>query len=213
MSSLVDSFVFGAANSLHCACMCGPFALLIHGGIRGAAAYHSGRLLAYGVFGIGLGAVGASLGAAELRTPTAIVAFVLAGGILLLLFGGQRGALRVPGLAELVPRLLARARGLQGTQRALLIGLLTPLLPCGLLWAAFAAAAVAGSPLGGGSVMVGFAAGSLPLLAIAQTQAPLVARRFGRRSLVFLQRGAMLLAAGMLVYRGIASLTTGTCCG
>jgi sulfite exporter TauE/SafE len=108
--------------------------------------------------------------------------------------------------------LLARTRGVAPARRALLTGLLTPLLPCGLLWAAFAAAAVAGSALGGGSVMIGFAAGSLPVLALAQTQASVLARRIGSRPLAFLQRGAMLLAAVMLVYRGIAGLTTGTCC-
>lgn len=212
MTPWFESFVFGAANSVHCACMCGPLALCFQGGARGAMAYHLLRTISYGAVGVGLGGIGASLGSRQLGTPTAWVSFVLAAGLIVLALLGERGALKIPGLGQLLQRAMAKSRGLSPTWRAGLLGLFTPLLPCGLLWAACAGAAISGSAIGGGGVMTGFALGSLPLLLLAQTQAVALARRFGPRPLFWLQRGAMLLAAGTLAWRGWLALQGDSCC-
>lgn len=216
MTPWFESFVFGAtngvANSLHCACMCGPLALAFQGGTKGAASYHVGRVTAYGAIGVGLGGIGSALGASTLGAPTAWVAFVLAAGLVFLALAGERGALKIPGLGALLQGLTARSRSLSPVARAGAMGLLTPLLPCSLLWATCAAAAVAGSALGGAGVMVGFALGSLPLLLLAQTQAGRLARRFGPQTLLYAQRAAMLLAAGVLVWRGVVVMQGGSCC-
>lgn len=215
MTPWFESFVFGAtnglANSVHCACMCGPLALAFQGGAKGTASYHLGRTTSYGAMGVGLGGLGSALGAGELGTPTAWVAFVLAAGMLIAAVFGER-ALRLPGLGKLTQKLLAGSRGWSPTARAGVMGFATPLLPCSVLWSAWAGAAVAGSPPAGGAVMLGFALGSLPLLALAQSQALRLAQRFGPRTLLWVQRGAMLLAAGMLLWRGVAVLQTGSCC-
>ena len=212
MTPWFESFVFGAANSLHCACMCGPLALAFHGGTKGAFSYHVGRAAAYGTIGVGLGELGSSLGSRELGTPTAWVAFVLAAGLVFLALIGERGALKIPGLGGLLQSVMKRSRSLSPTARALMMGLATPLLPCGLLWSACAGAAVAGSPLAGGTVMLGFALGSLPLLLLAQTQAGRLAKRFGPKTLMWVQRGSMLLAAGLLVWRGVLAMQGESCC-
>ena len=212
MTPWFESFVFGAANSVHCACMCGPLALAFQGGARGAMAYHFTRTLSYGAVGVGLGGIGATLGSRQLGTPTAWVSFVLAAGLIVLALLGERGALKIPGLGQLLQRAMAKSRGLSPTFRAGLLGLVTPLLPCGLLWAACAGAAVSGSALGGGGVMTGFALGSLPLLLLAQTQAGRLAQRFGPRTLQFVQRSAMLLAAGTLIWRGVLAMQGTSCC-
>lgn len=212
MTPWLESFVFGAANSVHCACMCGPLALAFQGGAKGAVSYHLGRTIAYGAVGVVLGSIGSALGTKGLGAPSAWVAFVLAAGLLLLVFVGERGALKIPGLGRVVQSTIARTRAMSPLVRCGMLGLLTPLLPCGLLWAACAGAAVAGSGLGGGSVMTGFALGSLPLLLLAQTQAGRLARRFGPRTMSFVQRGAMLLAAGVLVWRGVVGMQGGSCC-
>ncbi|HEX6810818.1 MAG TPA: sulfite exporter TauE/SafE family protein [Planctomycetota bacterium] len=212
MTPWFESFVFGAANSLHCACMCGPLAVAFHGGTKGACSYHLGRTVAYGALGVVLGGLGCAAGSSEIGAPTAWVAFVLAAGLLLLALAGERGAIAIPGLGNAIQRVMARTRALPPAWRALLLGLCTPLLPCGLLWAACAGAAVAGSAPAGGSVMLGFALGSLPLLLLAQTQAGRLARRFGAKTLQWFQRSAMLLAAAMLVWRGITVMQGGSCC-
>ncbi len=212
MTPWFESFVFGAANSVHCACMCGPLALAFQGGVKGAVSYHIGRTSSYGALGVALGAFGTAVGSRELGTPTAWVSFVLAAGILVLALVGERGAIRIPGLGNLAQNVLGRARRLPPTWRAGALGLATPFLPCGLLWSACAGAAVAGSALAGGGVMTGFALGSLPLLLLAQTQAGRLAQRFGPRTMQFVQRGAMLLAAGILIWRGVVAMQGESCC-
>jgi hypothetical protein len=208
-----DSFVFGAANSVHCACMCGPLALVCGGRGRAAAAYHVARIGAYAVVGTALGGVGRAAGSGHLTTPGAWVAFVLAAGMLVLALAGVRGAASIPGLGSALRRVLARTRAWPPTLQAAALGASTPLLPCGLLWAACAGAAVAGSAPAGGAVMAAFAVGSLPLLLLAQTQVAGIARRFGPAALQRVQRGAMLLAAAALVFRGVAALQGSSCCG
>jgi uncharacterized protein len=212
MTPLFESFVFGAVNSLHCACMCGPLALAFQGGARGALAYHIGRTTSYTSIGVALGGLGSVLGSQQLGTPTAYVAFVLAAGMIVLATVGERGAVAIPGLGSALQNAMARTRTWSPVTRAGLLGLFTPLLPCGLLWAALAGATVAGSSFDGGTVMFGFALGSLPLLLLAQTQATRLALRFGPKTLRWLQRGAMLTAAAMLIWRGIVSLQGESCC-
>jgi len=60
--------------------------------------------------------------------------------------------------------------------------------------------------------MLGFALGSLPLLLLAQTQAGRLARRFGPTTLQWIQRAAILVAAVVLVWRGVHGLHGGCCC-
>lgn len=212
MTAFFESFIFGAANSVHCACMCGPIAVALHANAKSAVWYHSGRTAAYGAMGVGLGSIGAALGTRELGTPTAWVSLMLAAGLLLLVLTGERGVVRIPGLGNAMQKVLRRGRALSPRGRSLLLGLATPLLPCGLLWAAFASAAVAGSAVGGASVMTGFALGSLPLLLLAQLQAHWLTRKFGPTTLLWIQRSAMLLAAAALAWRGIVALQGESCC-
>jgi uncharacterized protein len=212
MTPWFESFVFGAANSVHCACMCGPLALAFQGGTRGVLAYHVGRTTSYGAVGVVLGGLGSALGTRELGTPTAWVAFVLATGLIVLALLGERGAIVVPGLGDALKRAMARTRTWSPSWRAGALGTATPLLPCGLLWAACAGAAIAGSPLAGGGSMLAFALGSLPLLLLAQTQVGRLAQRFGPTTLWWVQRIAMLGAAGTLIWRGVVSMRGESCC-
>ena len=212
MTPWFESFVFGAANSVHCACMCGPLALAFQGGAKGALAYHFGRTASYGAVGVALGGLGSALGTRELGTPTAWVAFVLAAGLIVLALLGERGAIAIPGLGNTLKHAMSKTRTWSPSLRAGALGMVTPLLPCGLLWAACAGAAIAGSPLAGGGSMLGFALGSLPLLLLAQTQVGRLAQRFGPRTLFWVQRFAMLGAAGTLIWRGVVSMQGESCC-
>jgi sulfite exporter TauE/SafE len=211
MTPFLESFVFGAANSVHCACMCGPLALSYGGGLGPAAGYQGGRLGAYTLIGLLLGAAGSACGSDRIGTPSAWIAFVLAAGLVLLATVGERGALRIPGLGSLLQRLLRSGRSLPPATRALLLGALTPLLPCGLLWAVCAGASIAGSATAGALVMAGFTLGSLPLLLLVQTQAMALARRFSPTALATVQRVAMLGVAALLVWRGAAAFGGGCC--
>jgi sulfite exporter TauE/SafE len=211
MSLFFESFIFGAANSVHCACMCGPLALAFGGGPSVTMAYQASRAAAYAAIGATVGGSGAALGAAHLGAGAALGAYVLAAGLVVLALVGERGALKIPLLAGLMNGILRKSRSLSPVGRAMALGLCTPLLPCGLLWSAFAAASVAGSAPDGAVVMTGFALGSLPLLLLAQHKAPSLARRWSPTALAWLQKGAMLLAAAILVWRGYHA-DQGGCC-
>jgi sulfite exporter TauE/SafE len=170
----------------HCAGMCGPFVLaqlprpdggewrlsrLATGLLPG---YQLGRLTVY----TALGAIAGGFGGAILGLATVHwLAAVLLGGAALLFFGKALGssiatrllpsmALAGPaGAIAAAAAPLLRASSHRGW-RSLLLGMVLGFLPCGMLYAALAAAAATGGPVSGALAMAGFAFGTMPALAI-----------------------------------------------
>jgi sulfite exporter TauE/SafE len=136
------------------------------------------------------------------------VAIVLAVALLAFAVGLDKHLGRIPGAGRIVTATIGHTKGLPAGQRATVLGFLTPLLPCGLLYAAVTAAAVSGSTLGGGASMLGFALGLLPLLAFTQLNLGWLHARLGRDRVRWLARIAMTVAAAMLLWRGIGELTS-----
>jgi len=181
MNALVLS-VLGASllGSPHCAAMCGGFVCFFSGQQGGTpsrlthATYHFGRLVSYTLLGLVAGLAGAGFDLAGrmagFQRPAAIAA-----GLLLILWGLAtlaaaagigRGATSPPaGLRRLFRGAIARLADKPPTVRALSIGLLTGLLPCGWLYVFVATAASTGSGPGGALVMAAFWAGTVPVLA------------------------------------------------
>jgi uncharacterized protein len=173
--------VLGASlmGSLHCAGMCGGFVAFYAGAGHGRAglshaAYNLGRLAAYAVLGAMAGALGLALDLAAAPVGIQRVAAMLAG--LLITLWGTRTLLEVAGvrMASLRPPAVlsgAVARGVAvvarqpAMTRALVVGLLTGLLPCGWLYAFVVTAAGTGDPLRGAGLMAVFWAGTLPVMA------------------------------------------------
>ena len=171
--------VLGASllGSVHCAGMCGGFVCFYaaaSGGPRRAAhvAYNAGRLVSYLLLGAVAGTTGAALehagtlaGVARLAALVAGAWMVAWGGTTLLASGG----VRLPRLhgrapARLMAPVLARVRTASPVARALTLGLVTTLLPCGWLWAFVATAAGTGGVAPALAVMVAFWAGTLPVM-------------------------------------------------
>lgn len=184
---LTSLFVTGLVGSAsHCAGMCGPFVLSQVAArleklpvermsewrrLSGATLlpYHLGRATTYAA----LGAVGAA--ATGVLSAWGGFRFV-AGGLLAL------AALFLLGMA--VPRLKALMGGSSGETwwsrsvgawarplfasptglRGWLLGVLLGFIPCGLLYAALAAAAASGDPLAGALGMLAFTLGTVPAL-------------------------------------------------
>lgn len=172
--------VFGASllGSLHCAGMCGGIVALCSS--RGASlldqlAYHGARGMTYTLVGALAGSLGSALDlGGRLLGLQQWVAWVT--GLALIVAGGfalwrARGG-RTPRLvAALAPRLRGRLNGaiaagadLPPRSYALLLGLLTPLLPCGWLYVFAIAAAGTASPLRGAALMAVFWLGTIPIL-------------------------------------------------
>jgi len=173
--------VFGASlvGSLHCAGMCGGFVAFYAGaggrrGRLGHAAYNVGRLAAYATLGALAGALGTALDLAAAPVGIQRGASVLAGALIAL--WGTRTLLETMGVrvARLKPPAALRgavARGVAAVAarppmtRALVIGLLTGILPCGWLYAFIVTAASTGDPLRGAGLMAVFWLGTLPVMA------------------------------------------------
>jgi sulfite exporter TauE/SafE len=171
-------FVASLLGSTHCAGMCGPFVCFyagadVRGGGWGHLAYNGGRLVSYlllgtiaGVLGSGVEQVGAGVGVARAAGIVA-GALMVAWGIVTLL--SLRGV-NLPTVGPLagpqrwMSARLRDMRDLPPTLRALTIGLLTTLLPCGWLYAFVVTAAGTGSVRGALTVMAVFWAGTLPMM-------------------------------------------------
>jgi hypothetical protein len=209
----------GFLSSLHCTGMCGPIVLAgsLSGSSGGAPAsrfrlllghlaYNGGRALSYGALGLLAGLLGGALG--SLRLVGEYVA--LAGGALMVAAGIL--LLRpFPGLAERAARLLPGAGAVAGRARLLLsaspwsrlaLGLLTPLIPCGILYAMLLEAATTQRPVTGALTMVFFALGSAPALALLGSASSLFTMRLRRRA-GDLAAAAIILMGVVLLLRGL----------
>jgi sulfite exporter TauE/SafE len=217
MTLLTAGFVLGLAGSVHCVFMCGPLVLAAAGpGRRRAAivslfAHHGGRLLVYQALGIAAAVLGRAFSAAGLGRALSIVC-----GLALVALALGRPSRLLPGVVSGAwMRTLMRATAVisqLGTTRPLsirfLTGVVNGLIPCGLTYAAAAAAATLGSVAAAAVFMAGFGAGTLPaLLAVSLSAASLPS---GLRS--HLQRVApvaLALTGLLLVARGVAAVDTG----
>jgi sulfite exporter TauE/SafE len=176
MTIALSVLVASLLGSVHCAAMCGGFVCLYAGEARGPAshvAYNGGRLLSYLLTGAVAGVLGSAVDAAG--TLAGISRFAgLASGALLVAWGGAM-ILRAAGVRGLTPDgaslsqrvlgpLLARTRHRGPTTRALAIGVLSTLLPCGWLYAFVVTAAGTGRVTGALLVMAMFWVGTLPAI-------------------------------------------------
>ena len=161
------AFVAGLVGSGHCLGMCSGFVLAAAAGGQRGWLFHVGRLAGYAALGAVAGLAGAVLdlggGAAGLHRLRFYVS-----GALLLAFGlAFLGALPrrwlEPG-AGVVTGVLRRARRASGSAFPLVLGLPIGLLPCGLLYPMYAAAAGTGAPLEGAALLASFGLGTVPLL-------------------------------------------------
>lgn len=169
-------------GSLHCAGMCGGLMFFALGSDQERSktartklqcAYHGGRLLTYTLLGIIAGSIGQAIDFGGsyigLQRAAAIFAGALMIGFGLITLARIKGIkvrhVGVPSaLRKFVERAQRAAFGLTPFKRAMTIGLLTTLLPCGWLYAfAFTAAGTA-SPIYGGLTMIAFWIGTLPVM-------------------------------------------------
>ena len=203
-------------GSAHCAGMCGGLAL-VAGGPPGASSrvrqvgYHAGRLVSYTVVGVVAGLVGQVVDDAGVLVGVQRVAAVLAGSLIAVFgavavaraFGARIPAASVPrGFVVLAQRVHARTLRLPPAWRGVPLGLATPLLPCGWLYAFAAIAAASAAPLTGALVMAAFWLGTVPALVVAAGGARLVFARLGRAAPVVAGLAMMAVGVHAAVSRG-----------
>jgi sulfite exporter TauE/SafE len=170
---LLAGLLLGMAGGVHCLGMCGPLVLVARGpsvpsgGAAQFFAYHGSRIAVYLLLGALAGLTGDVLAGFGWRHWIAIAAGIAllmqASGMLARALGGRGlwilGAItaRVGAAARLMPR--------TGVRRAATFGVLNGILPCGLLYAALAAAAGLGGLRDALTFVAAFGLGTLPVFA------------------------------------------------
>lgn len=205
------AFVVGLVTSMHCVGMCGPlscsWALSAKQGgkdssfLTATGLYHAGRLIAYTAAGTIAGLIGmvplrwAQQGGGWVLPWLLVAAFALVG------LGLDRFLPKPALLSKPLRRLQQRAFQMPPAYRAALLGLATPLLPCGPLYLMLGLAAANGSPARGAEFSAAFALGTLPLLWLAQTQLHWMSGRLQPQTLRTVQRALALTAAVVMAWR------------
>lgn len=200
----VVGLLLGVASGLHCAAMCGAFAL--HAAGSGGAAARSGRVAAWTAGRtttyVALGLLVARIGRAALdalaagRSALLLVAgaALAAWGLRLALAALGRPLPRVsfPGAGRLTAAWSAAVGPLRDNARGpYAFGLVNGLLPCGMTATALLAAASRADALGSAALMAGFGAATLPVLWLASCAGPWASRAW--------TRPALRVAVGLLV--------------
>jgi len=183
------AFLLGLTGGVHCGAMCGGIAAafgqlqphqnegrsLLSSSVTSALALNFGRISSYAVAGGLAGALGYGLamligpaGATTLRVGLALM--MIAVGLAIGGFAPALSKLEALGLGvwrRLSP-LMRHLRPADRVWKWIAMGALWGWLPCGLVYAALAAAATNGSALRGALLMVCFGLGTLPALLASQ---------------------------------------------
>jgi sulfite exporter TauE/SafE len=167
---LVSIVVASVLGSVHCVAMCGPLVALHGGGqsLRLAFAHAGGRLATYSVLGAGAGVVGSAVDLAG-RLGNIQRAATLLSGLAIVAWGIQivRDTSRArtsAGAGTAFGNALVKLRARRPARRAIALGILTGLVPCGWLWAFAITAAGTGRALDGALVMTAFWLGTVPAM-------------------------------------------------
>lgn len=218
-------FLTGFFGSMHCVGMCGAivaaystqsgeqykpgrwYALANH------LVYNAGRVLSYIIVGAVLGAVGGSFGGLKIAAEwfsTVIGALLIASGVWMLrIIPGMSlpqeisfDAGKESGLLNLYTRTYGALLQSPTLESKFYIGLLTPLLPCGLLYSAFIMAAASGNASNGAVTMALFGSGIVPSLVVVgfvSTFFKLRLRLWGDKlaAVTILLMGLMMLLRGV----------------
>ena len=183
IESLTAAFLVGLLGGTHCIGMCGGIVGALSSGlsldvqtsrwrlVAAQVAYNTGRISSYTVAGLLLGLFGQQLGETGVLEGFPVGRIVA--GVIMILFGiylagwwhsllflEQAGAR----LWKYIEPLGRRFIPVRGAGQAYLLGLVWGWLPCGMVYAVLALALASGSASAGGSIMLAFGLGTLPVM-------------------------------------------------
>ena len=205
--------VQGITSSFRCVTMCGPLLGIVTDGGKNRwvnnGIYQFGRLFSYSFLGIILGLSGKGADSLGELSQIQWLSGILSGGFLIfsglrIFFGKSRfGIQSLPFLKNLSKAIFIRNKDPQKNTffTAFLIGSLSALLPCGVLYPAYALAFSSGNPLGGGIVMVSFFMGTFPALFFAGAGISWIRSKINSGKLSYLGLILVLLGMGTVFMR------------
>lgn len=204
MAGLALAFLAGLVGGAHCLGMCSGFVLAAAAGGQRSWLFHLGRITGYAALGAAAALAGALLELGGAAAGLDRLRYLVSGGLLLgfgLAFLGVLPRRWLEPGVGVVATVLRRARRGSGAAFPFLIGLPIGLLPCGLLYPMYAAAAGTGSPLRGSALLLAFGLGTVPLLgifsfALERVGLPTRQRMVRAAGVVMLVLGSMMLWHG-----------------
>lgn len=204
----IAALLTGLATSLHCVGMCGPIACGLgtlssseSGRLVSASLYHASRLTSYTLIGAICGAIGSQPLRWFFDSPAVILPWVLVAVLLMVATGLDQNIPRPAFLNRFFYKTRFKLGGRPALAAASSMGFLTPLLPCGPLYAVFAISLASGSAAKGAEFMLAFGLGTVPLLWLAQQQFHRIRNLLGPKGMVRLRRGLALATALMMAWR------------
>lgn len=208
-ASFAAMLLVGLSTSPHCLGMCGGILLSVcdradtRARLGADLAYNAGRMLSYTALGAAFGALGTVL---TYTLSMKSMLFTMLGLAVALLGLNMWGLL--PALPSFPDETAAACRLPEKLRRQapLIVGLLTGLMPCGAMYAAWLCAMSSGSAGSGAAVMLAFALGTVPLLlafAMLGALMPRVWTKYLRKlgAVLVTAMGLKMLLGGLLLLR------------
>ena len=212
VAALTTAFLAGLLGSAHCLGMCGGISGLfaLHSSVRGlrrqlpmALVYNAGRIASYAMLGFAVAAVGSRFAG---LTPAAGRPVRLVAGTVIILLGLQiafnfraLGFLeRMGGVAwSRISPAAGRLLPVNSLPRALGLGLLWGLIPCGLVYSVLLVAATSLRAMDGALVMLAFGIGTTPAMLLTGLGAAHLAQLMQDRR-TRLGAGLLIIMLGIL---------------
>lgn len=207
------ALLVGIITSPHCLIMCGPLAFSLldppqltasHSYYKVHLVYHCARVFSFSLIGMLAGAIGFTLLFLMQKPAFQFFPWVLVLFLVIFAFGIDRLIPKAPFARRLFSRVAERLTKLPKTYAGLLLGLMTPLLPCGPLYMVFWLALLSGSPSWGAKASLGFGVGTFPLMLIAGSIFSKFKRQIKPSRVYAIQRILALCAAFFLAWRLLA---------
>jgi sulfite exporter TauE/SafE len=213
-------FMTGLLSSLHCVGMCGPIILASQapnektGGIMTYksmlmhnALYNTTRIISYTILGALFGYLGMQLGfirvISEYISIIGGVFLIIAGLLLLDIFPGIR--IFPVSWSLNISKLLGKFFKKSSPGLRILFGMLTPLLPCGILYAMFIQAATEESAINGALTLAVFGLGTLPSLLLLGSFSSFFSLKIRKRANMV--AGVLIVLLGtLLILRGYGNI-------
>ena len=202
------ALIAGLITSVHCVAMCGPLSCAFTPTKANDAnpqfvltCYHLAKLLSYAIVGTLAGTFGSVVIRSVSSSWLNLLPWILVVFFLVVAFRLDRFFPKPIWMGGLYKKMTARYSRLQKPVAAAMIGLASPLLPCGPLYMIFGLALFSGSALKGAEFAIGFGLGTLPLLWLAQSQFMRVQLSMTSTKLLRIQRSLALIAALVVAWR------------
>ena len=208
-ASFAAMLLVGLSTSPHCLGMCGGILPSVcdradtRARLGADLAYNAGRMLSYTALGAAFGALGTVL---TYTLSMKSMLFTMLGLAVALLGLNMWGLL--PALPSFPDETAAACRLPEKLRRQapLIVGLLTGLMPCGAMYAAWLCAMSSGSAGSGAAVMLAFALGTVPLLLAFAMLGALMPRAWTKYlrklgAVLVTAMGLKMLLGGLLLLR------------